>query len=444
MKIFLNKLSKDISGVTISIFRIVLGGILLLQSIYWIITGFIQKNIIEPTFLFPFINELNPLNDLLMNYGLNGLLLFSSALIITSKYSRIGLVLYFFSFTYLWLLCQGYFNNHYYLISILCFILIFNKVPFSKFEKIRVPYLNLFILKYFIVIVYFIAGLNKINPYWLVDLQPMTYILSKIGINEHSIIIPFFSYTGLLFDLLIGPLLLIKKTRIIAIAFSIIFHMSNFIIFILAGGEIGFFPFIMIATLILFINPEKIEKKYFKKNARIASRQKYNSKVAVFLILFIMSQIVLPFRHYLFDGYVDYNGIGQRFSWRLKNMYKEPKTTGLIEFVVLSSKEDTVSTFNLYNVNKAKVILTDRQKTNLIYYPNMIPQFAMKIEKHFQKMIRNSNFNFMIKGECLVGFMGREPQLLFDKNIDLTNVDKSTYKTNTWLNKLERKPWDIK
>ena len=34
--------------------------------------------------------------------------------------------------------------------------------------------------------------------------------------------------------------------------------------------------------------------------------------------------------------------------------------------------------------------------------------------------------------------MGREPQLLFDKNIDLTNVDKSTYKTNTWLNKLER------
>ena len=286
MKIILNKLSKDISGVTISLFRIALGGILLLQSIYWIITGFIQKNIIEPTFLFPFIDELNPLNDLLMNYGLNGLLLFSSALIITNKYSRVGLVLFFFSFTYLWLLCQGYFNNHYYLISILCFILIFNKVPFSKFEKIRVPYLNLFILKYFIVVVYFIAGLNKINPYWLVDLQPMTYILSKIGINENSIIIPFFSYTGLLFDLLIGPLLLIKKTRIIAITFSIIFHMSNFIIFILVGGEIGFFPFIMIATLILFINPEKIEEKYFKKNARIASRQKYNSRVAVFLIFF--------------------------------------------------------------------------------------------------------------------------------------------------------------
>ena len=79
-------------------------------------------------------------------------------------------------------------------------------------------------------------------------------------------------------------------------------------------------------------------------------------------------------------------------------MYKEPKTTGLIEFVVLSSKKDTVSTFNLYNVDKVNVILTNRQ-TNLIYYPNMIPQFAMKIEKHFQKMIKIL-INFMIKGSA--------------------------------------------
>ena len=30
-----------------------------------------------------------------------------------------------------------------------------------------------------------------------------------------------------------------------------------------------------------------------------------------------------------------------------------------------------------------------------------------------------------------------------DKKIDLTKIDKSTYKTNTWLNKLEQKPWDL-
>ena len=444
MKIILTHLSKEISGFTISIFRIIFGAILLLQSIYWIITDFIKINIIDPTFLFPFINGLNPFNDLLMNYGLNGLLLCSSFMIIINKYYRIGLALYLLSFTYLWLLCQGYFNNHYYLISILCFLLLFNKAPFSKFEKTRVPYINLFILKSLIVLVYFISGVNKLNPYWLIDFQPITYILSKIGINENSILIPVFAYSGLLFDLLIGPLLIIDKTRFIGIIFSILFHITNFVIFILVGGEIGFFPFIMIATLILFVDSKKIEKIYFDQKSRIASKQKFNTPLTIFFLFFLILQIALPFRHFLFDGYVDYNGIGQRFSWRLKNMYKEPKTTGLIEFTVLTSKNDTVSTFNLFNVDKANIILTSRQKTNIIYYPNMIPQFAKKVEKHFQNMIKRPDFNFIIKGRCMIGFMGRESELLFENDLDLTNISKSTYKTNTWLNPLKIKPWDLK
>ena len=125
-------------------------------------------------------------------------------------------------------------------------------------------------------------------------------------------------------------------------------------------------------------------------------------------------------------------------------MYKEPKTTGLIEFTVLTSKKDTVSTFNLFNVDKANIILTDRQKTNLIYYPNMIPVFAKKVEKKFQESINNKKFDFIITGKCEVGFMGRKEELLFSQEIDLTKVSSLTYKTNTWLNPLKQKPWEIK
>ena len=125
-------------------------------------------------------------------------------------------------------------------------------------------------------------------------------------------------------------------------------------------------------------------------------------------------------------------------------MYKEPKTSGLIEFKVLTSKKDTVSTFNLNNVNQAGIVLTDRQKTNLIYYPNMIPIFAKKIEEKFQELINNNDFDFIITGKCEIGFMGRSSELLFSPEIDLTNVSSLTYKTNTWLNPLKTKPWDIK
>ena len=444
MKSVVSYLSVEVPGISISIFRIFFGLILTLQSLYWIGIGFIQNNILEPTFLFPFLDSIKPLEDNLMIYGLNGILLISSILTISNKFYRTGLLIYLCSFTYLWMLCQGYFNNHYYLISIICFLLIFSSSPFSNTEKTRVPRIHLYSLTGLIVSVYFIAGINKINPYWLFDIQPMTFILTELGINKDSTLISIFSYMGLLFDLLIGPILLFKKTRLFGVLFSILFHILNFIIFILIGGEIGFFPFIMIASLILFINPNWLERKFLTNNARLLNRQKFNINITYILLLFLSLQILIPFRHVFFKGYVDYNGIGQRFSWRLKNMYKEPKTPGLIEFKVLTAKKDTVSTFNLDNINKVGIKLTDRQKTNLIYYPNMIPVFAKKIENKFQELISNTDFDFIVTGKCEIGFMGRDPELLFSPEIDLTNVSSRTCKTNTWLNPLKTKPWDIK
>jgi len=444
LKKLVSYLSIEVPGISIAIFRILFGFILSLQSIYWILIGFIQNNILDPTFLFPLIENIKPLSDNFMILGLNGALLISAILIMTNKFYKLGLLIYLFSFTYLWVLCQGYFNNHYYLISIICFLLLFIVSPFSITDKTRVPRIYLYSLIFLIIAVYFIAGINKINPYWLYDIQPMTFILSEAGINENSILIPIFSYLGLLFDLIIGPILLFKKTRIFGIIFSVLFHLLNFVIFLLIGGEIGFFPFIMIASLILFVDPNWLEGKFLANNARLLSRQKFKIHITYILLLFLSLQIIIPFRHILFKGYVDYNGIGQRFSWRLKNMYKEPKTAGLIEFTVLTSKKDTVSTFNLFNVDKANIILTDRQKTNLIYYPNMIPFFAKKVEKKFQESINNKQFDFIITGKCEIGFMGRKEELIFSPEIDLTKISSLTYKTNTWLNPLKQKPWEIK
>ena len=438
-----NYLKEEVSGYSLAIFRVLFGCILFFQSIYWVFTGFIQENIIDPTFLFPFIKGLGPLSNNFMIYGLNSILLISSFSILINRFYRTGLIVYLCSFTYLWLLCQGYFNNHYYLFSLICFLLIFSKSLFSNTEKVRIPRLHLFILQALIIIVYIIAGINKINPYWLLDLQPMTHILGEIGVNEKSFLIPFFTYIGLLFDLLIGPLLLLKRTRLFAIIVAILFHLINFFTFILANGEIGFFPFVMITTLILFIDSNKLESYKLKPNARLLYRQPYVKKMSILLLFFLIIQIILPFRHVFFKGYVDYNGIGQRFSWRLKNMYKEPKTPGLIEFTVLTLNNDTVSSFNLYNIENANIILTDRQRTNLIYYPNIIPVFAKKIENHFQGLINNYDFDFIIKGRCEIEFMGRKSEFLFDPNIDLTKASNSTYKTNTWLNTLKQKPWNF-
>jgi hypothetical protein len=329
-------------------------------------------------------------------------------------------------------------------------LLIFSKTPFSKSRKIRIPILHIYSLQALIIIVYVVSGINKLNPYWLIDIQPMTYVLTKLGINESSLSISFFSYLGLLFDLFIGPILLIKKTRFFGIMIAILFHLINFVIFLLVGGEIGFFPFVMIGTLILFLDPHKIEEKILAPNARLLSLQVFNKRIANVLLVFLFLQIIIPFRHIFFEGYVDYNGIGQRFSWRLKNMYKEYNPE-IIKFSLLVKNIPTVmSTFNLsedtmeiakFKGERINVYLTARQKTNLFYYPNMIPVFAKKIELLIQE---KAELDLIINGDCNVGFMGREKQFLFDTNIDLTKITSSTYKTNTWLSPLKQKPWDIK
>ena len=55
-------------------------------------------------------------------------------------------------------------------------------------QNIYTPRITLFSLQAMVFIVYFIAGINKLNTYWLIDLQPMKHILElKAEITNNPI-----------------------------------------------------------------------------------------------------------------------------------------------------------------------------------------------------------------------------------------------------------------
>ena len=147
-------------------------------------------------------------------------------------------------------------------------------------------------------------------------------------------------------------------------------------------------------------------------------------------------------------------------------MYKEAQP-GIIDFTLLINNKKNiveVAKFDLSgnfvsipitSKDTVKLYLTTKQKTNLLYYPNMIPVFAQKTEKKIidfmkkkSKSRRGAKTNdFIITAICEFSFMGRESQLLFDPSLDLTNENlapTTTYKTNVWLNPLKQKPWVFK
>jgi hypothetical protein len=104
----------------------------------------------------------------------------------------------------------------------------------------------------------FFGGLAKINGDWLHG-QPMGIGLTSQ--SEFPLIGRFltqawcaylFSYGGMLFDLLVVPLLLWRRSRWITLLVVIGFHLLNASLF-----NIGYFPWLMLlATALVFVPPE--------------------------------------------------------------------------------------------------------------------------------------------------------------------------------------------
>ena len=122
LKDFYTWASKSTSNTSIVVFRIVFSFFLLIQTFYFIDGGFIDKNIIKPLILFPFVNGVYPMSKpILMFLGYS--MFISNIGMLINRTARISTLLFLCCFTYFWILDKGYFNNHYYFISIICFLL---------------------------------------------------------------------------------------------------------------------------------------------------------------------------------------------------------------------------------------------------------------------------------------------------------------------------------
>jgi len=425
---FIKELKQPVPSISITLFRLCFSAILLIQTYHFIVSEFIDKNIIKPVVLFPFINGLHPVSNvnlILLGY----IMLIANAGMLLNKFARFSTIIFFSCFTYFWILDKGYFNNHYYFISLICFIVFLIEKESSFSKNLHTPKISIFSLQLMIFIVYFIAGLNKLNPYWLFDFQPIRHILElKADITNNpffkkEILIMGVSYLGLIFDLSIGFFLFFKRTRLFAFLAIVLFHLTNYWIF-KDVGEIGIFPFLMISTIVIFIDPIYLNKLFHLNDKPVI--QKTNSIfLNKFLVIFLIIQIILPFRHFLFHGHVDYNGIGQRFSWRMKIMYKESEIDYFITNIMTREK---------YNVN-IKTMLTNRQYNNLKYFPDLIVPLAKKIQ--IEAMEKFDLKHAKITCEYQTSFMGKNKQLLFSPTLDLTKIKKSQM-PNKWLFPLKK------
>ena len=434
----LERLWAPIDIASLVVFRIAFGLLMLWEVCRYFDAGWIKRYYIEPQFFFTYFgfDWVRPWPGDGMYFHFAALGVFALFIAIGFLY-RISALLFFLGFTYVFLLDKTNYLNHFYLISLISFLMIFMPAhrAFSIDAWLRpslasntVPAWTRGLLLFQLAMPYIFGGIAKINPDWLAG-EPLATWLSGEGwfkalakIFKPEAIIFALCYGGMIYDLFIVPLLLWKRTRIFAVIWTITFHLINSQIF-----SIGVFPWFMIAATTLFLRPDwprRLVARFGKSKGDAGNPAglgcdlplvrplpvvvtRSHRAVTLALGIYVAVQILVPLRHHLYPGPVMWTEEGHRFSWRMKLRDKESK----VRFIAYSP-----ATGRMWDVNYRK-FLTPRQRQKMPIRPDMIHQFsrflAEKIESQGEGLVE-------IRVEAMVSVNGKEMCPMIDSTIDLS------------------------
>ena len=427
-------------------FRITFGVIMLWEVWRYFTHNWIGRYWIEPIFNFTYygFDWVQPWSGKGMYLHFVGLGILAVFITLGFWY-RISTVLFFFGFTYVFLLEKARYLNHFYLICLISFLLIF--IPAHRAFSIdalrhpsirahKIPAWTLWILRLQIGIPYFYGGLAKLNSDWLQG-EPMGMWMAArtdfplIGsLFTEDWMIYLLSYGGLLLDLLVVPFLLWRRTRPFAFAAAVIFHLMNARLF-----SIGIFPWFMIAATAIFFPPDwprrllgqrqasKIARRKLQ-SIKLRSLQPKQSLTLALLGIYLSLQLLIPLRHYLYPGNVSWTEEGHRFAWHMKLRSKQSKAL----FKVINRSENTVQLID------PEDFLPQWQARKMATRPDMILQFS-----HFlaEEIGQAESDSVEVRAEVFTSLNGRQYQRLINASTDLSQQPQTLMPAN-WILSLEK------
>lgn len=439
-----NYFSKNTEAAPLAVFRIFFGIIMLVSLLRFWVLGRIESLYIAPDFFFSYhgFEFIKPLGE--FTYVLFILCGLAAVFVALGYKYKIAIVTFFLSFTYIELMDKTTYLNHYYFVSVVSFLLIFlpANTYFSLDAKInpkkafqKIPKWTIDSVKLILFIVYFYAGLAKLNSDWLLEAMPLKiWLPAKYQIPIFGELLQqewthyFFSWSGALYDLTIPFLLLWKRTRGFAFVLVVVFHLLTGLLF----PSIGMFPYIMIACSVIFFDA-KVHHKilgFFSKTLGFSklkfdngrkipfTLQKNKAKLAV-IGAFFMFQLLFPWRYLLYPGELFWTEEGYRFSWRVMLMEK----AGYAQFKIVNGKTE-----EYFYVNNAD-FLTPFQEKQMNTQPDFILEYAKYLAGHFRAQ---GHKNIEVYVESFVALNGRESRRYIDPTVNLLN-QKESFQHKTWI-----------
>ncbi len=435
---------KSVDNIGLVLWRIAFGLLIALESFGAIVTGWVKEVLIEPNFTFSFIGFewLQPLPGYGMYayYALMGLC--GLAVMIGFRY-RTSMILFASLWTGSYLMQKSAYNNHYYLLCLLSWLMVF--LPAAKDfsaqaiktgqRNAQMPFWVLVLMIGQVWIVYTYATVAKLYPDWL---DGRVIALFMEGKKNYPVIGPWLQnellqktlvWGGILFDALVIPGLLWKRSRSAVFIISLGFHLFNSVVF-----QIGIFPFMSIAFAFFFFSPKTLRQKFrplltlFENQySRKFDQSKHGNDVRprqaawvpVLIVAYLLVQILLPLRHHFIEGSVLWTEEGHRMSWRM--MLRARK--GITSFYVMEPGTGVRSVYPL------RGLVTQKQLKMLSSHPDFIWQTAQKIKAI--EAAKGREVAVYVRSR--VSINGRDYAPFIDPEVNLAAESWDPWRHHSWI-----------
>ncbi len=454
---------RPVDGASVAVFRMLFGLLGLIGILRFFVHDWIAALYVQPAFRFAYWGW-----DWVAPWSLWGMYTHFLALgglclcIGAGIFYRTAIVLFCLGFTYVELLDQTLYLNHYYWVSLISLLMIFMPLDcvmsVKAWQKPRDPgqtavrQWTIWTLRAQIGVVYFFAGLAKLNADWLLHALPLRIWLSAYGALpvvgpwlQEAWTAYLLSWVGAFFDLTIVGWLLWSRSRPFAYGVLLIFHGLTGLLF----PAIGMFPWWMAASALVFFAPDWPRRLWRSLRSRLPavglrlgsgrlSRRSVGADhqaPAVLplhspapwvvragtggLCLMFLVQMILPLRHWAYPGNVRWNEEGYFLAWRV--MLTEKR--GFVEFRVrdpVSGRQWRVA---------PEDYLTALQTERMALQPDMIRQTAHFIAQDFAARGYDA---VEVRADAFVSFNGRPHRRLINPAVDLA-AERSGLAPRPWI-----------
>lgn len=436
-------LFQSVDNTGIVLLRILIGLLIMAEALGALISGWVYSVFIEPTVHFPFIG-FEWLCDILAGpqmYVWYVLMAISGLGIATGYRYLYSSLLFAVVWTVSYLMQKVHYNNHYYLMMLLSWALPFMplhqrlSLDVKQGRTKRKYVIHHYYVVFFIAllwILYSYGSANKIHTDWLQgkpigiwfgnksDYPFIGWLLQKTSFQTLVV------YGGIVFDGLIIPALLYRRTRVAALILSFGFHLFNSYVF-----QIGVFPYLSLAFSVLFFPTEQLRSffemnKWDKAYQNIQEEEKsiaWPSFVGLrssVWVGFMVLMILLPLRRHLFPGPVNWTEEGHRLSWRMMLRSKSGEFHLVIKYKDSTASIDPELELNRYTTS------------DVATHPDMMWQYVQHIkQKEFAKGLKEGEFE--IYARTNVSLNGRTSQPLIDPDFDLCKAQWSAWNHSPWI-----------